>query len=105
MKSKYKIMRAWMQIGGSGNDYIDNKISIASSLNAPHTCIGIDQDMNGNVTGYKTLEDCPKITVWRHSQLDKRLAEMDGRKPKSHAELIKYLVSINNHWALKETAS
>ena len=95
-------MRAWMQIGGSSNDYINDKISLAASLNAPSTCIHVDLDNDGKATGYTTLEDCPKITIWRHAKLDKRLAEMLGRKPKTHEELIEYLISIGNHWAMIE---
>tara|TARA_Y100001963_G_C6635604_1_gene378421 strand:- start:391 stop:705 length:315 start_codon:yes stop_codon:yes gene_type:complete len=102
--SNYEIFRAWMQIGGSGSDYIERKIHQAKLLKAPSTCIQIIEDEEHRPINFLTLQDCPKITVWRHAKLEKRLAEMQGRKPKTHPELISYLISIKNHWALRESS-
>ena len=103
--SNYNILRAWLQIGGSGPDYINRQVDMAKDLNAWSDCIGITTDEQNKPIGFKTLRDCPLISIWRHQKLEKRLSEIEKRKEKNHDELLLFLVSIKNHWALQETVN
>ena len=103
--SNYNILRAWLQIGGSGPDYINRQVDMAKDLNAWSDCIGITTDEQNKPIGFKTLRDCPLISIWRHQKLEKRLSEIEKRKEKNYDELLSFLVSIKNHWAIQETVN